>query len=254
MAIMRFLAAVVGALFGIAAGFAISVLIAIAMARNDLFGAGFLTLVTGPLGTIFGATIGAIIGLRLSPHLRDRETKRILWRRLLFSLGVASSAILILIGVLFCTIRSDMTPPSDQRLLANFDRHEATFNALIEMLKTDEGVIRIDEDWTDPKNPETIGVPATRIVTYRRMLKDARVPRGFQSERFMFEVDFFYWMIGSAISSDTTKGYAYRTQPPIETRSSLDGYRPDPKNADDTVKVYRHIRGNWYLFYEYIPG
>jgi hypothetical protein len=61
-------------------------------------------------------------------------------------------------------------------------------------------------------------------------------------------------MIGSAISSDTIKGYAYRTRPPMEVLNSLDGFRPNPKDADDTIKVYRHIRGNWYLFFEYIPG
>ena len=80
------------------------------------------------------------------------------------------------------------------------------------------------------------------------------MPRGFRSEAFSYEVDFYYWIIGSAISSDTAKGYAYSKRPPAETLSSLDGYRPDPNKADDTIKVYRHIRGNWYLFYEYIPG
>jgi hypothetical protein len=149
-----------------------------------------------------------------------------------------------------------MTPPSDERLLSNFDKHEATLNVLIEMLKTDRDLVRVAEDWTRPENPETIGVSAVRISTYRRLLRDARVRQGFQSEAFMYEVDFFYWGIGSAISSDEFKGYAYRKSPPTETRSSLNGYRPspDPKSPDDTIKVYRHIRGDWYVFYEYIPG
>ena len=122
------------------------------------------------------------------------------------------------------------------------------------MIKTDGDLVRLDEDWTDPKNPEAIGISPARISIYRRLLRDARVPRGFQSEGLMDEVDFFYWMIGSAVSRDTSKGYAYLTRPPGETLNSLDAYRPDLRNADDTVKVYRHIHGNWYLFYEYIPG
>ena len=60
-------------------------------------------------------------------------------------------------------------------------------------------------------------------------------------------------MIGSAISSDIAKGYAYLTVAPIEVLVSLDGYRPEP-GRDEVIRVYRHIRGNWYLFYEYIPG
>lgn len=251
---MRVLVVAAGALLGTATGVTIVFLVAVVLTGNDLWSVMWTGLWLSPVGLIFGCTIGAVIGLRVSPHFREHETKRIRWKRILFSLGVASSGILILICVLFWIVRIGMTPPSDQRLLANFDRHEATFNALIEMLKADEGLVRVDEDWTDPKNPETIGVSATRISIYRRMLKDAHVPRGFQSGVLMDEVDFFYWMIGSAISSDTTTGYAYRTHPPTEMRSSLDGYRPDRKNADDRVKVYRHIRGNWYLFYEYIPG
>jgi hypothetical protein len=67
-------------------------------------------------------------------------------------------------------------------------------------------------------------------------------------------VDFYYWDIGSAVSSDTDKGYAYLTMPPFNLLPSLDGSHPDERNGDNGVKTYRHIRGNWYLFYEYIPG
>jgi hypothetical protein len=214
----------------------------------------FLLVWLSPVGLILGGAIGAITGLRLSRYLRERETKRIRWKRIVFPLAVASSAVLILIGMLLWIARSSITPPSDQKLLANFERHEAILNKVIEMLSADGDLIRVDEDWTIPENPERIGVSPSRINAYRRMLRDAGVPRGFRSEGLMYEVDFFYWMIGSAISSDTIKGYAYRMRPPINLLSSLDGYRPDPKNGDDTVRVYRHIRGNWYLFYEYIPG
>jgi hypothetical protein len=249
---MRFLVVAAGTLFGMVAGLAIPFLAAVVLTRNDLFGVMFIGLWLSPVGLIFGGTIGAIIGLRLSPHLRERETKRIRWKRILFSLAVASSAVIILIGVLSWIVRIGMTPPSDQKLLANFEDHEAAFNELIEMLKADQDLIRVDEDWTNPENPEIIGISAGRIGTYRRLLREPRVPRGFRSEGFMYEVDFFYWMIGAAITSDTSKGYAYRTGPPIYLLNSLDGYQPPDR--DETVRVYRHICGNWYLFYEYIPG
>jgi MFS family permease len=251
---MRIFAVLVGMLFGTVAGMAIVLLVAVVLTRNDLWSTMWTGLWFSPIGLICGGAVGGIVGLGLSTQFRERETKRIRWKRIVFSLAVATSALVIMIGALLSIVRYGLTPPSDEKLLANFELHEATFNELIEMLKADQDLIRVDENWTHPEHPETIGVSQARVSAYRKMLREARVPRGFQSEPFMYEIDFLYWIIGSAISSDTTKGYAYRKNPPIEILSSLDGHPLDPKNSDETVKVYRHIRGNWYLFYEYIPG
>ena len=245
---------VFGGVFGIVIGVVIALLAAIVFTRNEPFGVMFLGILIAPLGLIFGGTMGVLAGLQLLPHLRDRGSGQVRTKKVLLAGGIVISGTLVLIALLIWTLRIGGTPPSDQKLLSNFDKHEAIFNKLIDMIKTDSDLIRVDEDWTDPKDPETIGVSPARISTYRQMLRAAQVPRGFRSEPFAYQVDFFYWMIGSAVSSDTTKGYAYRAHPPTETLSSLDGYRPDPKDADEVIKVYRHIRGNWYLFYEYIPG
>ena len=252
---MRVAAGLVGAVLGSIFGVVIGLLVAIVTTHNDPLGILFIGIGTMLAGVLFGSIGGAIAGLRLfyrsgDPTERGRtRTKRVV----LLSTAVISSAA-ILIVLLVWIIRIGMTPPSDQRLMSNFDKHEATFSKLIEMLKTERDLIRVDQDWTEPKDPKTIGVSPARITTYRELLREARVPRGLHSEPFRYEVDFFYWTIGSAISSVTTKGYAYRTRPPIEVLNTLDGFRPDPKDADDAVKVYRHIRGNWYLFYEYVLG
>lgn len=249
---MRFLSAIVGALLGAVAGLVIGLLVAVLISGNELFAAGFIAIYAGPTGLLVGVMVGAISSLRLLPYLRENELDgRIRAKRLLFLLTVVIGGTAMLIGLLVLIIRSDITPPTDHELLANFERHETTFRKLIEMLKADKGLTRVDVDWTDPNNPETIGVSPARIATYRRMLKDAHVPRGFEARGDFGGVGFLYWGIGSAVSSDTTKGYAYMTTPPIDLLSSLDGYQPDREN---TVRVYRHIRGNWYLFYEYLPG
>ncbi|PYK29213.1 MAG: hypothetical protein DME57_11240 [Verrucomicrobia bacterium] len=142
-------------------------------------------------------------------------------------------------------------PPPDQQLLTNYEKHEATLNQLVEMVKKDKGLTRVDTDWTDPQDPTTIGVSTERINEYRRLLREVRVPRGF-SAWSQAEIDFLYWGIGSAVSDDVTKGYAYLESAPQNLAESLDGYKRPPTR--DVVKVYRHIRGNWYLFYEYLPG
>ena len=59
---------------------------------------------------------------------------------MLSSAVIGSAAILMVL--LVWTIRIGMTPSSDQRLPSNFDKHEATFITLIEMLKTDRDLIR----------------------------------------------------------------------------------------------------------------
>jgi len=60
-----------------------------------------------------------------------------------------------------------------------------------------------------------------------------------------------YWCEGSAISSDTDKGYAYLTVPPKQVLTTLDDCQPDEENG---VKAYYHIEGCWYLYYDYLPG
>lgn len=250
---MRVLTGIVGGVLGTVIGVVIALLAATVITHHDPFGMIFIGMCMAPVGLAFGGTIGALAGLRLLPRLRDTQgSERVRPEKVLLAVGIVISGAIILIGLLVWTVRSGVMPPSDQKLLSNFDKHEAAFNKLIEMLKADDGLIRVDEDWTDPEHPETVGVSQARISTYRKTLRDARVPRGFRSEGLMYEVDFFYWMIGAAITSDTGKGYAYRTRPPIHLLNSLDGYQPPDR--DDAVRVYRHIRGNWYLFYEYIPG
>jgi len=250
---VRVLAAIFGGVFGIIIGVMIALFATVMLTHNEPFGVIFIGMLIAPLGLVFGGAMGALAGLQLLPHLRDQASGRVRTKKVTLAAGIVISGTIILIGLLVWTVRIGSTPPSDQKLLSNFDKHEAIFNKLIDMINIDRDLIRVDEDWTDPKNPETIGVSASRISIYRRLLKDARVPRGFQSRGLMVEVDFFYWMIGSAISSDISKGYAYLTVPPLEVLVSLDGYRPEP-GRDEVIRVYRHIRGNWYLFYEYIPG
>ena len=58
-------------------------------------------------------------------------------------------------------------------------------------------------------------------------------------------IAFFYWLTGSAISSDTDKDYAYMTKPPANMLNSLDQCQPDNRKG---VEAYPHIEGNWYLF------
>src|SRR5256885_8308584 len=72
-----------------------------------------------------------------------------------------------------------LQPPSDRELLGNFERHETTLNQVVQMVKADKQLMRVDTDWTNPKDPQAIGVSSDRIEEYRVLLREAHVPRGF---------------------------------------------------------------------------
>ena len=182
---MRVVAGLIGAVLGTSIGVVIGLLAAILATHNELFGILFIGMCTVPAGVLLGSILGGIAGSRLfyfSGEAKGRGQIRMQQVVVVSSAVIGSAAILMVL--LVWTIRIGMTPSSDQRLLSNFDKHEATFITLIEMLKTDRDLIRVDENWTEPKDPETIGVSPARIAKYRQMLRGARVPRGLKLTSF----------------------------------------------------------------------
>ncbi len=141
----------------------------------------------------------------------------------------------------------DSSHPSDDALLHNFHRHEAEFEQLLVMLRTDNKLERVDNTWTRPEDPATIGVTAARVDTYRDLFLKLAIPRGCTAyhapERFMFTASTF----GLSVSG-SAKGYAYMTETPEVVVPNLDTHR----SADGrSFTAYRHIKGNWYLYFEY---
>jgi hypothetical protein len=242
---MRFLSSIVCAIIGAIAGAALMFLIAIFLMGDD-FGGIFMGLMFVRPTIAATAITGGILGFVLFPRLRDRDTQRLKVKKAVISLSVAASGAVLLAGTLFWIIRSNARPPSDEKLLTNFERHEAELSKLVEMTKAEQGLIQISRDKV------SAGIPETRLSDYRQKLKDAHIREGLESKPVFGEIDFCSWAIGSAISPDISKGYTYCERAPApEIQGTLDEYRPP---RDDTVKVYRHIRGNWYLYYEYNPG
>jgi len=168
---MRVVAGLIGAVLGTIIGVVIGLLAAIVTTHNDLFGIFFIGICTVPAGALLGSILGAVAGLRLLYVSGETKERRRIGPKqvLLVSTAVIGSAAIPMV-VLVWIIRIGMTPPSDQSLLSNFDKHEATFNALIDMLETDRDFVTVGENWTDPEHPQTIGVSPARVTTYRLML------------------------------------------------------------------------------------
>lgn len=137
--------------------------------------------------------------------------------------------------------------PGDQTLLDNFLKHEQDFEKLIAMIRVDKQLQRVDDNWTNPGDPESIGVSQERIREYRSMFSRLSIPRGFYAfhdpERFTFIAS----TQGLSVSG-SAKGYAYLAEPPDLVVKNLESYW----SADDkSFTAYQHIKGNWYLYFDY---
>jgi hypothetical protein len=243
---VKILLRIIGAVTGAAFGLLSSVALVRVLSGGNVVEEGFLLLPGAPIGLLVGAFAGAIVAMQaarmfLSAPGRGKK------RRLLLALVLGIPAAFIAVAWI---AREAVEPPSDAVMLRHFDRHEGALDTLAKMADADKGLDRVDQDWTMPADTRSVGVSSERLADYRRLLRDAGTPRGFQVSQSQDGFNFLFWLRGSAISDDTDKGFAYRTSPPAHTVQFLDGIRTDSRNASI---AYRHIRGNWYLFYEFIP-
>jgi hypothetical protein len=220
------------------------------MSDGNALAEAFLLLPGVPVSLLVGALAGAIAAPRIAQRLdaesvgdKGRGKRRRLI--LLLVMGIPTSFI-----ALVWIAREAIEPPSDASMLRQFDGHEAVFDRLVGMASADKGLQRVGGNWTMPIDTRSAGMSSERLEDYRRLLRDAGTPGGLQTSQGRDGFDFLLWTRGSAISDDTAKGFAYRTNPPPNIVRSLDGIRADSRDA---LTAYRHIRGNWYLFYQFIP-
>jgi hypothetical protein len=237
---------VIGAIFGLIVAIAIVGL----LSQGNTVAEGFSILFAGPTGLLAGLVAGAVGGARVFSSLWGAPTsgngRRERLRKLVgLALGITAAFVAVI-----WLARETVEPPSDAAMLRRFTRQEGTFNSLVEMASVDKGLIRVDENWTMPDDTQRVGVSTERLAAYRRLLRDAGTPRGYKASADGTNFDFYFWMRGSAISDDVQKGFAYRAIPPPSILPTLDGVR---HNRAEYFVAYRHIHGNWYLFYEFIP-
>lgn len=234
---VRFISGCLGAIFGvILGGIATVAFLSLAFQGNDI-AFGMTLLILGPIGLFGGGAIGVPIGLRIREYLaRDGDGAPSRARK-------AALIALVVLGI-----------PGAIAGMFGFIRHLGTptpFEQIVSMSKKDRGLTRVGDNWTLPDDPRTIGVSPQRIAACRRLFRKIDTPRGITVSESGDDIEFDYWGRGSAVSSDTTKGYLYTTKPPTPLLRSLDDCEPGGR---EIIQAYRHIRGNWYLFYEFLPG
>ena len=137
--------------------------------------------------------------------------------------------------------------PTDDALLRNFASHEADFERLLTMIRADKKLQRVDDTWTRPEDPSTIGITPERIRSYRALFSTLGIPRGFYAFHDPEHFTFLSSTRGLSVSG-SAKGYAYLAQRPNLVVTNLDAYW----SADGrSFTAYRHIKGSWYLYFDY---
>ena len=146
-----------------------------------------------------------------------------------------------------CDLFWEQSHLPDSQLIANFQEKKADFEHLRQMILEDEGLTRVDVDWTEPRDPQTVGISSERIAEYRKMFRRLGTPRGFSATRGRSNIEFIASSQGF-VTHGSHKSYAYLRDRPDTLLDSLDGFiEPSKKRAVGTG--YRHIEGNWYLYF-----
>jgi hypothetical protein len=136
------------------------------------------------------------------------------------------------------------THKSDEEMIHSFQVHRRQFSLLVSMILRDKGLLRVDTDWTVPRDPDSIGVSQDQIGEYRRIMRNLGISRGFWADPARKDIKFISTAEGY-VTHGSSKGYVYTKIRPEEL---------DP-DLDEVIKKgefygYRHIEGDWYLFYE----
>lgn len=233
------LGALLGAILGAVSGVCLALIIA---QGNDIFAAMVMVL-SVPISGILFLIIGIFLLRRLKKTFDSAPTTtakdRIVTRSLITYFSLLASGMF--------SIYWTLQAPFDEIMLAHFAKNRASFETLQQMAIKDSKLNRVDDNWTDPENPEEIGVSVERIRTYRELCLKAGIPRGFNQYSRHPGIEFNYWLQGSIVSDSHTKGFLYATKPPkpiFKTLNTLGSHQ----------NGFRHIQGNWYLFYECVPG
>lgn len=247
---MGFLCGFVGAFLGAVLG-SVTALFLVALATGgDEFALALSFTIVVPIGLSFGAIFGLLAALRLRRYVQENQKDKTAKRKSMLIVVSSVLVVPVLVTAMLWEAWQLGQPPSDRQLLDNFKRHRATFNELAQMTQIDKSLARVDYNWTDPSDPQKIGVSPARIARYRSLLESVGLHRGFYTHG-LADTEFIAYGQGSAMSSDTFKGYMYLATPPKLVLRSLDECQPDAKNG---TEAYRHIEGHWYLYYEYLLG
>lgn len=147
-------------------------------------------------------------------------------------------------SLFFMGCSQDKPHASDSTLMRLFSDQKSIFNELAAMIEEDKSLERVDDTWV---HPDPAPISRERLAKYRRLLKNVGCVRGFSHFSGSKGITIFASCNG-LVTGGSAKGYYYSVTPPGPLVADIDSYRQEHTGL--SYEVYRHIAGNWYLWYE----
>lgn len=116
------------------------------------------------------------------------------------------------------------------------------------MILQDRQLTRVDRDWTEPREPSTIGVTSARIDEYRRLFKKLGIKSGFSAPQNREHIELVASTQGW-VSHGSEKGYLYADKRPDYLGGMVDELDQYSSKQRPIGSGCRHIEGNWYLYF-----
>lgn len=143
-------------------------------------------------------------------------------------------------------------PPTVASLERDFHEHRAEFDKLLSMALDDAqfqggpfDIFNVTADAGISRGWMLHPLSAERVVAYQRLLDDLRLER-IRRWWTADPIKFIRWSRGS-FEHGRSKGFVYTEHPPDTLIDDLDEYEHDAKGDGE---AWRHLDGNWYLFFE----
>lgn len=128
--------------------------------------------------------------------------------------------------------------PSDENLIEAFKGNRASFEAIVAMIQQ-------DADLKNKPDYLRVRIAQDELGSYRQILTQLNIPVMYVDHSL--DVEFAASNLGYAFSG-SSKGYSFLKKKPADVVDNLDTFQS--KQTSNSGSAYRHIDGNWYLFYE----
>ena len=163
-------------------------------------------------------------------------------------IGIVLLSIVAALSLIVLVTHFTTRPPTEAKIISNFNNHRATYERLRDMLTEDRKLFRV-ADWgveTDSglEKPHEGRFPAARYDEYLALLKEVNAKGASRRRGETPEPCVLVW--ASGFGGDTRHRYiCWLTVEPENQVATLDAFERTPKPRDP---VFKHIDGGWYIW------